>query len=120
MTEAKASYHRILKSTSIIGGASFVNIVISILRTKVLAVLLGPVGVGLASLYNGLMATASTFATMGMGAVGTRQIAEAYSKDDARTILVATGFVLGYDTARLRRRAGCLVSAVGSGRACTR
>jgi PST family polysaccharide transporter len=89
MTEEKASYHRILKSTSIIGGASFVNIVISILRTKVLAVLLGPVGVGLASLFNGLMTTASTFATMGMGAVGTRQIAEAYSKDDARTIVVA-------------------------------
>ena len=89
MTEAKASYHRILKSTSIIGGASFLNIIIGVLRTKVLAVLLGPVGIGLASLYTGLIATASTFATMGMGAVGTRQIAEAYSKNDARTILVA-------------------------------
>jgi PST family polysaccharide transporter len=89
MTDSKASYHRILKSTSIIGGASFVNIAIGVLRNKVLATLLGPVGVGLASLYNGLIATASTFATMGMGAVGTRQIAEAYSKDDARVILVA-------------------------------
>ena len=41
MTEAKASYHRILRSTSIIGGASFINIAIGVLRTKVLAVLLG-------------------------------------------------------------------------------
>jgi len=89
MTEAKASYHRILKSTSIIGGASFINIVIGVLRTKVLAVLLGPAGVGLASLYTGLMGTASTVATMGLGPVGTRQIAEACSKDDARAILVA-------------------------------
>jgi PST family polysaccharide transporter len=89
MTEAKASYHRILKSTSIIGGASFINIAIGVLRSKVLAVLLGPVGVGLASLYTGLMGTASTVATMGLGPVGTRQIAEAYSKEDARAIMVA-------------------------------
>jgi PST family polysaccharide transporter len=89
MTEAHASYHRILRSTSIIGGASFINIAIGVLRTKVLAVLLGPPGVGLASLYNGLMGTASTVATMGLGPVGTRQIAEAYSQEDTRAILVA-------------------------------
>ena len=89
MTEAKASYHRILRSTSIIGGASFINIVIGVLRTKVLAVLLGPAGVGLASLYSGLMGTASTVATMGLGPVGTRQIAEACSKNDAHAIRVA-------------------------------
>jgi PST family polysaccharide transporter len=78
-----------LRSTSIIGGASFINIAIGVLRTKVLAVLLGPAGVGLASLYTGLMGTASTVATMGLGTVGTRQIAEASSKDDARAIIVA-------------------------------
>ncbi|MGP8271102.1 MAG: O-antigen translocase [Terracidiphilus sp.] len=89
MTEATASYHRILRSTSIIGGASFINLAIGVLRTKVLAVLLGPTGVGLASLYTGLMGTASTVATMGLGPVGTRQIAEACSKDDARAITVA-------------------------------
>jgi PST family polysaccharide transporter len=89
MTEAKASYERILRSTSIIGGAAFINIAIGVLRTKVLAVLLGPAGVGLASLYNGLMGTASSIATMGLGPVGTRQIAEACSKDDTRAVMVA-------------------------------
>ena len=89
MTEAKASYHRILRSTSIIGGASFINIAIGVLRSKVLAVLLGPAGLGLASLYTGLMGTASAVATLGFGTVGTRQIAEACSKDDMRSITVA-------------------------------
>jgi len=89
VNDSVASYHRILKSTSIIGGASFINIAIGVLRSKVLAVLLGPAGIGLASLYVGLMGTASTVATMGLGPVGTRQIAEACSKDDARAILVA-------------------------------
>jgi O-antigen/teichoic acid export membrane protein len=89
MTETMASYRRILRGTSIIGGASFVNIAIGLLRTKVLALILGPVGVGLASLYTGLMGTASTVATMGLGVVGTRQIAEAYSKEDTHAIRVA-------------------------------
>ena len=89
MNDSVASYNRILRSTSIIGGASFINIAIGVLRTKVLAVLLGPVGVGLASLYTSLITTGATFASMGVGTVGTRQIAEACSKDDAHTVLVA-------------------------------
>jgi PST family polysaccharide transporter len=60
-----------------------------LLRTKVLAILLGPAGVGLTSLYTGFLSTAGTFASMGVGTVGTRQIAEAFSKDDSRAILVA-------------------------------
>src|SRR5258708_18142332 len=89
MTEAKASYRRILRSSSILGGAWFINIAIGGLRTKVVAVLLGRVGVGLTSLYNGLMTTAGTFATMGVGTVGTRQIAEASSKADLHALAVA-------------------------------
>src|SRR5665213_2035233 len=89
MTETSASYRRILKSSSIIGGASFLNIIIGLLRTKVLAVLLGPAGVGLVSLYRGLQTTASGVATMGLDTVGTRQIAEANAREDARALAVA-------------------------------
>ena len=89
MIEANASYRRILRSSSIIGGASFINIAIGILRTKILAVLLGPAGVGLTSLYSGIITTAATFATMGVGTVGTRQIAEASSKGDEHALVVA-------------------------------
>jgi PST family polysaccharide transporter len=89
MTETSTSYRRILKSSSIIGGASFANILIGLVRTKVLAILLGPTGVGLVSLYRGLLTTASTVATMGLDTVGTRQIAEANAKQDARALAVA-------------------------------
>ena len=89
MNETSASYRRILKSSSIIGGASFLNIAIGLVRTKVLAVLLGPTGVGLVSLYRGLMDTASSIATMGVNTVGTRQIAEANAKEDIRNLAIA-------------------------------
>ena len=88
MSEQVASYRRILKSSSIIGGASAINILIGLVRTKIIAVLLGPAGIGLVSLYTGLMTTAVAVATMGIGTVGTRQIAEALSQDDERALTV--------------------------------
>ena len=88
MNDKAASYRRILKTSSIIGGASVINILIGLVRTKIVAVLLGPTGIGLVSLYTGLMSTATAVATMGIGTIGTRQIAEALSKDDERALAV--------------------------------
>ena len=88
MNDKVASYRRILKSSSIIGGASVINILIGLVRTKIIAVLLGPTGIGLVSLYTGLMSTATAMATMGIGTIGTRQIAEALSQDDERALAV--------------------------------
>ena len=82
MSDKISSYRRILKTSSITGGSSVINILIGLLRTKALALLLGPSGVGLVGLYTGLMGTATTIASMGVGMVGTRQIAEAISKED--------------------------------------
>jgi PST family polysaccharide transporter len=89
MSEQIASYRRILKSSSIIGGASVITILIGLVRTKILALLLGPAGVGLVSLYTGVMTTASTLATMGLDTVGTRQVAEAIGKEDDHALAVA-------------------------------
>lgn len=81
MTE-QTSHRQILRSSSIIGGASVINILIGLLRLKVVAVLLGPAGVGLIGLLHNLMVSASTIAALGFGTVGTRQIAEASGRQD--------------------------------------
>ncbi len=73
----EGSYHQALRSSSIIGGASVVNIIVGLLRLKVAAVLLGPAGVGLIGLLTNLAGTAAAVAGLGIGNVGTRQIAEA-------------------------------------------
>ncbi|HUZ05759.1 MAG TPA: O-antigen translocase, partial [Acidobacteriaceae bacterium] len=65
------------------------NILIGLVRTKVLAILLGPAGVGLVGLYRGLVDTGSTVANMGLNIVGTRQIAEADAREDDRALAVA-------------------------------
>lgn len=77
-----SSYRQILRSSSIIGGASAVNVLVGLVRIKVVAVLLGPAGVGLVGLLQSLMTTASTIAALGFGTVGTRQVAEAAGRGD--------------------------------------
>lgn len=71
------SYRTILRSSAIVGGAQVVNILSGLLKIKAAAVLLGPAGVGLVGLYQNLMQTAGSVAALGLGTVGTRQIAAA-------------------------------------------
>lgn len=78
-----SSYRQILRSSSIIGGASVVNILVGLLRTKAAAILLGPAGVGLIGLLQNLMTAGSTIASLGLGNAGTRQIASALGQDGA-------------------------------------
>ncbi|MFL6449640.1 MAG: O-antigen translocase [Bryobacteraceae bacterium] len=86
------SYGQILKSSALIGGSSVLNIGVGIVRTKLMAVLLGPTGVGLAGLYGSIADLTENIAGMGINSSGIRQIAEAASSRDAgriaRTALV--------------------------------
>ncbi|SFF42618.1 polysaccharide transporter, PST family [Fontimonas thermophila] len=78
-----SSYRTILRSSSIIGGSQAVNIAVGLAKMKAVAVLLGPAGVGLAGLYVSLIQTASSIAALGLGNVGTRQIAAAQASGGA-------------------------------------
>lgn len=69
------TFRTILRATSIIGGASVINILVGLIRIKIVAVLLGPAGVGLVGLYYNLMQTAGGIAGFGLGNSGTRQVA---------------------------------------------
>jgi PST family polysaccharide transporter len=57
-----SSYGQILKSSSIVGGAQAINYVVGLLRTKAVALLLGPSGVGLVGLYVSAIGLVGTFA----------------------------------------------------------
>lgn len=88
MTE-ESSHRQIVRSTSIIGGASVLNIIASLVRAKFSAVILGPSGVGLVGLLFNLLSTSSAIAGLGFGNVGTRQIAEAVGRENPVAISAA-------------------------------
>jgi PST family polysaccharide transporter len=68
----------------VIGSAQAVNILISIVRMKALAVLLGPGGIGLFSIYNSLLGMVQQTAGLGMESSGVREIAS--SRGDEATL----------------------------------
>ena len=97
----KKSYSQILKSSALIGGSSVVVILIGIVRTKIMAMLLGSAGFGLLGLYSSIVELVVAVAGMGINSSGVRQIAEARGSGDERRIartaavLRRTAIVLG-------------------------
>src|ERR1700693_3051565 len=87
-TPEKHSYGQILKSSALVGGSSAVNIVLGIIRTKAMAILLGPAGFGLFGLYGSIANLPQSVAGMGINSSGVRQIAEAIASDDAVSTFV--------------------------------
>jgi antigen flippase len=77
-----SSYRQIFKSSALFGGTQIINILIGIVRTKFLAVLLGPAGVGIAGMYQSTTGLIGTIAGFGTGRAGVRQIAEAHGTGD--------------------------------------
>ena len=88
--EEKGTYGQILKSSALVGGSSVLNIVIGIVRTKVMALLLGPAGFGLLSVYGSIVTLTQAFAGMGVNSSGVRQIAEAAGTNETETIARTT------------------------------
>ncbi len=80
------SHRQIFRSSAITGGATVINILIGIVKVKVLAVLLGPAGIGLMGLYQNIMGIASTLAGCGVGTSGVRQLAA--SSGEASTLAI--------------------------------
>lgn len=89
--QEQSSYRDILKATSIFGGVQVFNIAISIIRSKVIAVLLGPTGMGIIGLLTstlGLIASATNF---GIGTSAVKDIAGAYATKDTVRISTIVG-----------------------------
>lgn len=84
------SYGQILRSSSIMGGAQAIKYLVGLLQVKAVAVLLGPVGVGVVGLYTSATNLLGTATGLGLQGSAVRAIAQAQGKDDplavARTI----------------------------------
>jgi antigen flippase len=90
ITPERHSYGQILHSSALIGVSSVLNIAISIVGTKAMAVLLGPAGFGLFSIYNSIAELAQNIASMGINSSGVRQIASAVGSGDTKQIARTT------------------------------
>jgi len=69
------SLESLVRSTVLIGSSSVAATLVSILRVKALALMVGPTGIGLLGLLAGIASAGTTIAAVGSDTSGTRQIA---------------------------------------------
>lgn len=82
------SYRQIMKSTSIFGGVQVINIIIQIIRSKVVAVLLGPAGIGIMGLLNTTISLIASLTEFGLKTSAVKDIAAAYGTQNNHSIAV--------------------------------
>ncbi len=93
MNNDKASYREILKSTSIFGGVQVVLILVSIIRSKLVAVLLGTAGMGVLGLFNSTINLILGIIGFNIGASAVKGIASANEKGDTTEVARITTIV---------------------------
>lgn len=77
------SYGHVLKYTSLFGGVQGIVVLLSIVRNKFIAILLGSFGVGLIDMYNKSMDLISRSTTFGLGVSAVRRLSELFEAGDA-------------------------------------
>lgn len=84
--ERDDSYGHVLKYTGIFGGVQGLNILVSIIRNKVVALLLGPAGMGLASLFQTTVNFISQATNLGISFSAVRNVSELFDTGDEARI----------------------------------
>lgn len=88
--EQKSSYRQIVKATSLFGGVQFFQIIISIIRSKFVALLLGPAGMGVVGLLTATTGLIAGFTNFGLGTSAVKNISEAnasYNQEKISTVI---------------------------------
>jgi antigen flippase len=77
------SHKQILKSTSIVGGSQIASIFIGIIRTKVVAVVLGPIGIGYIGVLQNIFDLVRQSTGFGINFSGIKDVAESNATNDS-------------------------------------
>lgn len=86
MSKEKESYRQIFKATSVFGGVQVFNILISVIRSKLIAILLGPAGMGVSGLFLSTTQLISGLTTFGLGTSAIRDISIANESGDTTKV----------------------------------
>lgn len=83
MTKNKnKSFYGIVRSTGLLGGSQVVTILVNIVRNKVIAILLGSVGLGLISIYQSIIDLIKSVSTIGIETAGIKDIASTQNEEE--------------------------------------
>jgi O-antigen/teichoic acid export membrane protein len=93
MAAKQSSYRQIMKATTLFGGVQVFNIIISILRAKFIAVLLGPTGMGIAGLLTSTIGLIGSITNFGLGSSAVRNVSVAAATGEEEKIRIIVSVV---------------------------
>ena len=82
------SYRQIMKATSIFGGVQVIEILVQIIRSKAIAILLGPAGMGINSLLSSTIGLVQSLTNFGLQTSAVKNVAEANGTGDVTRVAV--------------------------------
>jgi len=82
MYKQKKSYGQIMKATSLFGGVQVFNILISVIRSKAIAIIVGPIGFGVIGLFTSALRIIGDFTKIGLDTSAVKEISEQNANPD--------------------------------------
>lgn len=87
-TDQKSSYRSIFKATSLFGGVQVYQILIGVIKSKIVAILLGTSGLGIMSLYQSSIDLIKQVTSLGLSQSAVRDVSEANGTENIHRISV--------------------------------
>jgi O-antigen/teichoic acid export membrane protein len=84
--ETTTAYRNIFKATSLFGGVQIYQILIGVIKSKFIAVLLGPTGMGIQGLYTSATSLIQGLTSMGLSQSAVKNVAEANGTGDKNKV----------------------------------
>lgn len=81
---SKKSYGQILKTTAVFGSVKFFSVLIGLFKAKIIAIFLGPAGMGVFNLINYPISLISQFSGLGISTSGIREVAQSDNEQKLR------------------------------------
>lgn len=86
MHKNQSTYRQIAKATSLFGGVQAFQIIITIIKSKFVAILIGPAGMGIVGLFTSTIGLITSITNFGLGTSAVRDISEANATQDQKRI----------------------------------
>mgnify|MGYP000651613801 CR=1 FL=1 len=84
----KSSYRSILKATSLFSGVQIFSVLISIAKSKLAAILIGPIGIGIVGVLSSTLNVIIGFTKLGLDVSAVKEISALKEKDNSKTTKV--------------------------------
>ncbi len=91
MNKDRSAYRQVFKATSLFGGVQVFQILIAAIRSKVIAVLLGPYGMGISGLLNTSLNVISQLTGAGLDRSAVKDVSAAFGKHNEERIAEVLG-----------------------------